>query len=189
MIENFLKYFNSFDSATKISLSSVSLAIAALFISVWNVVTFRRHNRLSVRPSLSILKRIWQTHPQVSIIITNNGLGPAFIKRIIIRIDGKEYPLFTVNQWKTFFQNAGISNGIITCYTMQDKETLRPGDPLTLVSIDDSDRECNVHRVVNELNNLCVEVTYYSIYEEKFIEILGKDEIVVASSSEYLGTL
>jgi len=70
--------------------ATIAIAITALGLSVWEGVQNRMHNRLSVRPILSMY-----THTDLDTLsfhstIQNNGLGPAIISSYRIFLDGKE---------------------------------------------------------------------------------------------------
>src|SRR5688572_25280527 len=77
--------------ATVTAMSAVFIALLALTVTIWQAALTRRHNRLSVRPHLRIdwLVSDEGTDEKVSVVLSNNGLGPAIIKRFQWKIDGK----------------------------------------------------------------------------------------------------
>jgi hypothetical protein len=162
------------DANTAISLGSASVALAALFIAIWNVVATRHHNRLSVRPSLSFSRKISPISPQLTISVRNSGLGTAIIYKIQVYVDDVEQPLTCATQWQDIIAKLRIFGGMITGYAMQDKETLRPGEILSLVSIEDPDKPYDTREIVAEATRLKIIISYSSMYDEQFTEILGR---------------
>ena len=74
------------------SICAIVIALAALFVSVWSGVQTRKHNRLSVRPNLRVNYYDHSERP-LSILISNDGLGPALIYDFSISIiEGNKVP-------------------------------------------------------------------------------------------------
>jgi hypothetical protein len=74
-----------------VSISSIVIALAALFVACWQGHLARTHNRLSVLPNL-------QTHTDennagntgtIELTLSNSGIGPAIIKAIQLKKNGK----------------------------------------------------------------------------------------------------
>jgi hypothetical protein len=72
------------------ALASVVIAFCAFVLTVWQVVTTRRHNRLSVKPFLTTWTDSDYDENRYGIELTNNGVGPALIKSFTIEVDGKK---------------------------------------------------------------------------------------------------
>jgi len=72
-------------------ISSIFVAVCALIVSICAGVVAREHNRLSVKPHLTS----W-TDDHINekglfrYKLMNNGLGPALVEKIVLRIDGNE---------------------------------------------------------------------------------------------------
>ena len=66
-------------------------ALCALLFTAWNVFVQRKHNILSVRPHLA--RFVYSDHDgeigTAKFELINNGLGPAFIKKFEVYLDGK----------------------------------------------------------------------------------------------------
>lgn len=69
-----------------IAASSALVACLALGLTIWQGSLTRRHNRLSVRPHLVV--ETSSDDFEYEVRLTNNGLGPAVIKRIDVTVDG-----------------------------------------------------------------------------------------------------
>ena len=64
---------------TVTSVCAVIIAVAALFVAVWSEIAIRNHNRLMVRPHLTIWRLFQEGEPFFRLEVRNRGLGPAFI--------------------------------------------------------------------------------------------------------------
>lgn len=72
------------------------VAITALALSLWQLLSQRKHDRLSVRPYLSAGYK-WHCSSDkglksFEVVVVNNGIGPAIIKDCFVEIDGKRIP-------------------------------------------------------------------------------------------------
>lgn len=66
------------------------IALLALFVAIWSMVSSRNHNKLSVRPHLYESIERDSVNFICGFYIANKGLGPAFIKSTTYYIDGNE---------------------------------------------------------------------------------------------------
>ena len=67
-------------------IATVAIALCAIFFTYWQVRVVKKHNKLSVRPNLTI----W-THSEsssYSVELINNGVGPAIIGCLLVFVDG-----------------------------------------------------------------------------------------------------
>jgi len=71
------------------AIASAVIALSALGLTVWQAVTARRHNRLSVTPHLTTWSHLDRGNNLYQIDLLNNGIGPALIKHFLIQVDGK----------------------------------------------------------------------------------------------------
>jgi hypothetical protein len=68
------------------------VASVALFIALWEAITSRRHNRLSVRPSLAFYRDTDIEKFTCRLVVGNNGVGPARLLRFTLLCDGAPLP-------------------------------------------------------------------------------------------------
>lgn len=70
---------------------SLLIAVCALFLTIFEIRQQRRHNALSIRPHLAsqMLQQFTGSEATLKVQISNNGLGPAFIKTFQAMLDGK----------------------------------------------------------------------------------------------------
>jgi len=71
------------------ALSSAIIALCALGFTAWQVRIVRQHNRLSVRPHLTMWSHSDRVNHLYTVSLLNNGIGPALIKSFQIRVDGQ----------------------------------------------------------------------------------------------------
>lgn len=64
------------------------IALLALFVAIWSIVSSRQHNKLTVRPQLYESIETDSVNFICGFYITNKGLGPAFIKSTTYYMDG-----------------------------------------------------------------------------------------------------
>ena len=141
------------------------IACSALFVAVQQAYLTRRHNRLSVKPHLTIDTKVEQTSFAVNLV--NNGLGPAIIKDFKIELNeicasNKNSQELEVILEALFPANSSITNNsthistVATGYIMaqnKPKEILRAGF-----------REKDRSEVMKMLTKLKFTVTYESFY-------------------------
>ncbi|PTU65137.1 hypothetical protein DB032_09450 [Chromobacterium sp. Panama] len=66
------------------------VAILAMIATGWQAWLTRRHNKLSVRPALAGWEELEEEELCYAFSLSNNGIGPAFIKSFLIFVDGKQ---------------------------------------------------------------------------------------------------
>ena len=76
-------------SLDPVAISSLVIALCAMVATVWQAAIARRHNRLSVRPVLTLYRR----EIEGLIYVRNNGSGPAIITSYELYSNGKRLPL------------------------------------------------------------------------------------------------
>ena len=103
---------------------AVLIALSALFVSVLQAYLTRKHNRLSVRPHLELIKNISPSGP-ASIVLKNHGTGPAIIKKIRVYVDKEEYFADDDDSFKAALEKLGISERDITAtYCLYEKNAI-----------------------------------------------------------------
>lgn len=81
------KYDTAVTTADITATASVVVAVAAIAVAVWQGMLSREHNRLSVRPHLQITSYLGS--PPLRLSIANVGIGPAYIRDVRLRVDGR----------------------------------------------------------------------------------------------------
>ena len=146
-----------------------------------NIELQKQYNRDSVRPALSV---DFSTDSKDGVFfgrvkITNHGLGPAIIKALVFKKDGK--PIVNNNQYCTFLDlvckraeemNLQLPiNEIFTCYTKEfrdlshDTDFLAVNESLTLLVFRARDQG-EARDVGKIFNGVTMELVYANIYAE-----------------------
>ena len=136
------------------ALGSLATAVCALVATIWQAAISRKHNRLSVRPVLTLYR---QENDGV-ITVRNNGSGPAIIQSYQLYSGGKQVALDAMD-------------GVLP--TMSDLPELTPGVAIAVgesinlvksVTLLDGSH-------VKPLDDLKFRIVYQSIYgEERVLE-------------------
>lgn len=71
-----------------VGISSLVVAVLALGSSIWNATQSRKYHKISYRPQLSTWYLANEETREYELILMNNGLGPALIKSLRVKIDG-----------------------------------------------------------------------------------------------------
>lgn len=160
----------------------LATAVASIVVAAWvghHVVQSqkdqREHNRLSVRPMVHSWFNESQKDGEISLMIENNGVGPAIIDELLIvdLADRSEYPI----------DRRAITDLVMGRLGKRHQWNVRtavkaPASPYTLavgaslelmrIIIEDDVEEFFFHYSNNVRRGLSLLVTYRSIYGEEF---------------------
>lgn len=128
----------------------VIIALSALIVSVWQMSSMEEHNKLSVRPLLDF--HIFTEDSIKNIRFSNEGLGPAIIKKMTFSKNGKSF-----DQAFALLKDLGHLDDISSSYNYSKNSVISPGDNKLIVGL----------KELNEMG-IKVEIVYESIYKEKF---------------------
>ena len=139
----------------KISLEKLSnysillISISALFVSVWQINVSQNHNKLSVKPYLDY--HLIQTDSTLTINISNQGFGPAIIKKITFSYENNKY-----YSLEKLLRKSGEIKNRIGSYQYTENSILAAESSKLLVKLKGIKLR-KVHVIIN----------YETIYEEK----------------------
>ncbi len=165
-LEESMKKLNA-DTVTAIA--SVIIALAAIFISVWQGVETRKHNQLSVTPKLDIFQESRQKVRSIGLFIANHGLGPAIIGDIIISVRETQFKVNTENGLIEVLDKLGINEQWVQYHYISQGSYFQAGERRLLLAADRS--KINIddeHRFKGAISLLKVRIDYESVYGEKF---------------------
>ena len=150
-----------------IAFASAVVAGAALFVAVWQGILMRRHNRISVRPNLRFDLPL--DDGPLRAIIRNTAYGPAYVQRVVLAVDDAEVEGSLTEALRTAFLKLGLNGLTVYGNVPYEGTSIAAGEeyPLfTLVNTKEGDplRE----RAVSEIRRLSVQLSFTSIYGEKF---------------------
>lgn len=148
------------------AVATVVMAICALVTSLWQGYTMQQHNKLSLRPYLEFelnTDQVDAEHTGVSLFLNNNGLGPAEVTSLQIRLRDKE--LTNTDQiWLALGVdvNKGCfgSGHVQRFYKVDDRQmVMRATDGACVLT----------KKQLNELlDNIAITLEYRSLYGETF---------------------
>lgn len=149
-----------------ISISSVLVALSAMFIAIWQAYLTRKHNHLSVRPHISIS---WKNIPGEALRceMLNHGVGPAFIKKVVLVVGGQEHAVNSYEDYKMVFTKLGLHQFIsdVKITHFNESSAVSTSQSYDFITFCSSDTSQQVHETIAELiRNLEVKVEYKCIY-------------------------
>jgi hypothetical protein len=162
---------------TNIEIITITIALCALFLTIWQGRATIQHNKLSSKPIITIGTHFYKKGIR-EIVIRNNGLGPAIITsllvwlndEIIVNISKKGDENF--NDMTDFLEKAKLLGYGYTAYTPHIGQSLRAGEEITLFSIKKEKLDEDALNKMCQLNDkVKVKVKYQSIYNEKYTQI------------------
>lgn len=126
------------------------IALCALFASIWQGRIAHRHNKLTVKPYLD--SSIVQENDTHTVTFSNEGFGPAILKKISFGYQGETYG--------TLYEALEVAkekSNITGSYNYGKNTVIAPGATKLLVSLKE-----------RRLRNITVTMVYESIYGEQF---------------------
>lgn len=171
LMEEFLLIFKNSSNGSIIAFSSLLVATCALLTTFWQVRLSRKHNKLSVKPFLSVHK-VLVTGKTPIIKIINNGIGPAFINNIYLKYNGELFTLSSNDSIEYFLNSLGYpTNKLYKALCFKSKLSLSANSEVELLSFTPSkcDERFELNkRIIRELMKVNVNVEYSCIYEGNY---------------------
>ena len=155
---------------TFIALCVAIIALCALSVSIWQCFETRKHNKLSVRPCLSLRVMISRQAPYMGIQIENNGIGPAVIKKCTVYVDKMPFTVDSYEDWVKAGTAARIFSKKISFLTLPEGTVIKEGQGVSLIAYPKENQTEEGIKNIEEVlaYHLRAKVTYESIYKEKF---------------------
>jgi len=143
------------------------VAIIALVVAIWQGIVNRRHNRLSIKPSLRIDRCIFATK-STFIELCNTGAGPAIIKSIRVFVDAEPLPGDTRNPQLEALSKLGLSDLQWQTYDINPGESFGAGERHEMILLVSPIKDSKtLERVKNGLLKISYEIKYASVYGEE----------------------
>lgn len=160
----------SFWNAEKIiSFAAIFISLITLFVFIYQTNLMRKQQYLSVLPYLSVgIENGFS--PDYKLVLTNNGIGPAFIESVRVKYEGKEYdkdlPSLLLSIDVGFDTLSSVSYSNIYAGRM-----IPAGERVEILAVDNSLEDARLLlKILADLqeNGFDFELIYRSIYEEKW---------------------
>lgn len=153
---------------------SIVLSLCAISLTAYGAYATRRHNRLSVTPHLSSCtgNDLTDNGLLFSFEISNNGIGSAKIKDLVLFQHGEIFPKGKTAYIEDLIKKhlgTSMEYQIVHQYNFGTSVSIRAGDTRCLVKVffPGVNRDSQA-RVLNSLEGLDICIKYESFYGEKF---------------------
>lgn len=150
------------------------VAGAAMFTAVYSAWATRRHNRLSVKPYLTIAHWASEGEEKWGLVLSNDGLGPAFIRSYRFYIDGTELRQDPGNRAADVA--ARLGQPTVNWEYSEPIGAIKPGDEFFLVA---APRDAFLpDTFYTVLKRIRIQMTYASVYGQRVKRdfVLQKEE-------------
>lgn len=159
------------------ALASSTIATCAIFISVWQGIEMRKHNRISVKPHLTTWLNNRHSEGVYEFYLVNNGIGPAFIQSFTVeinsvQIEGNKTELLHIALKQLFPGSAYAAtvSHVAKGYAMGAKEEI------CLINVKfDKDKMPTKEEINDSFNKADLLITYESAYKES-VDLSTKEE-------------
>lgn len=149
--------------------ATVSIALLAFFLSVWQFFASRNHNRLSVTPLLTYEIQSVRTERGFGIYLLNNGVGPAIVKDFRIFVDATEVVAKPSEMWPKAVKQLNISYTFVQILSIGRDAPVSSGQRIALLTVDDNIEEEKEDRFREALPRIDIELRYESVYKQKYV--------------------
>ncbi|HIF9371791.1 TPA: hypothetical protein ACX6RS_003922 [Photobacterium damselae] len=130
----------------------------------------REHNKLSLKPYITATPKYSGINKDDGIFITNNGMGPAFVKAASIEVNGKAFDLMH-NSWPEISEYLNLKN---TCFIeswFRKDSAIKSGESIRILgpTLGKKDADCPIQLMkMLSSEELILKLKYNSIYEDEF---------------------
>lgn len=157
------------------------IAVCAILISVMSLISTilqfqssKKHNILSVRPSLNINWELTDDN-KISCSLSNGGIGPAYLSRLNFKIPNKKVQIKSYRDFISFFNDNVNSNFDLdhgtkfgVRYGGFDKQAVIPSGRSLLMMEFYNDNKLDHSSVLMYIKDLEIEVYYKCAYEKDY---------------------
>lgn len=144
------------------------VAIASVIVSIQQSHLTRKHNRLSLKPLLSIYRAEFDNHP-LEITLVNKGLGPAILKSFSVWVDDVEISKGTINPIYAALNQVGISISGVGGHLFSKDEVLPPSEKISIFMIPlPENKNSTYDERVKAFRRIKFKIKFQSIYDESF---------------------
>ena len=149
-----------------VSMSAIIIAIASIFITFWQGIEMRNHNRLSVRPNLEMVFSV--DSKSYGYQLENKGLGPAIIRDKAYYIDGKEAVEHGFSGLDSILSILKFTDRQLIHSSLGKGRSIRAEEKLNIFKfyfLEEDDKETLIKKIYTRL---AIIIEYESMYGEKF---------------------
>lgn len=161
------------ENSDYIALASVFIALLAFVVAIWQGVTNRRHNILSVKPRFHIEKSYIDG---IHYTLESQGLGPGIIKCFTILVNGQEYTNPQADPWPEIFRRINVTKANYDFHIPAIGSTHVPNQTRQLLSVTfvDKDNQARNQQIVEAIDQaINFRIEFCSLYEEEVFIYMG----------------
>lgn len=146
-----------------VSVAAMIVSAGSLFVIIYQTNLIRTQQYASVMPYLTIGSA--QNSGQIEIQLTNNGLGPAFIKDIRMQYQGQMHHKNMFSMYREFFAENGIE---IFTNSIKVGQVIPANETVVLIRV--SDELQSIHDFIKYLDSgeAAFAIEYASVYDERW---------------------
>lgn len=158
--------------------SASAIALAALGVSLWSGFEQRAHNKLTLRPYLTIdaLTFKFAENTNSGFYLSNAGSGPAIIEEFSILVDDQLMDKSGFGGWNEAMNTLSINVPWVYVYYPETGMPVRAGDRIALISLSESGRKSHTQvrasHFAAALRRMRIQIKYKSASGESF-DIVG----------------
>jgi len=161
-----------FSADTITAFAAVIIALIALALGILDHSETRKHDRLSVVPRLTYDYLLASVHQDISIEISNNGLGPAIVKEFNIYMDGKKLEDFGARGWLYAMElllNVLSETAQPNVFFFNSGDTMKRGDTKKLISFSRENlTQEDMLVIIDFFSRLSINIKYESLYGDTY---------------------
>ena len=151
-----------------LSVCAIIISVIALFVSIWQGVVTREHNKLSVKPNFLVAPILQGKGGKNGIYLSNAGLGPGIISEAKLVINDEEFDL-KKNSWPEVLKKINIKPICFSTSWLPAGSALKSSKEVPLISITRGDLGACYIEVMKLIvnNDLKIKINYSSMYGEQ----------------------
>ena len=151
------------------AIATVTIAVIALLVAVWQGCETRHHNRLSVKPQLTFLYKTAKGSDFVGWHLFNKGVGPATIESFEIYVDNEPTSEDGYGGWKTVISRVGLNEDWVYYYAIRPNNAMEKGEEQVHLGVSRSNQTPERLEMFHKAcSRIRINIRYKSIYEDSF---------------------
>ncbi len=165
------------NSSIVVAITSAFIAVCALGVTVWQGLQNLKHNKLSVLPLISLTNEISVINDvnikgdlNYKIVLTNQGVGPAIIKKFELLFDGETVLFNDADTYEKFLDSKTKKFTGRNFAQRKQGSIIKVGERLILWEFN-----YHEHQDTSEVEKLGLRIEYESIYQDEVFNISVRD--------------
>lgn len=171
------RFFQRWNLDRSLSVLAFLISLGTFFLLYYQTQLTQKQQYASVLPYLELFNR-GPRADAYSFCLTNNGVGPAFIEKVEVRYQDSTYRMDPANflYHKIYPQDTTLS---FVHTNLAEGKLLSPGIVLELLVVEGSTKDASKLRALFGFGKAQVEITYQSIYGERWMVDSGNPPVKI----------